>query len=959
MASKNIKGITIEIGGDTTKLGKAMQASSSESISLQKELKQVNNLLKFDPKNTELLAQKQQILKDAINSTSEKLNVLKEAERQVQQQFEQGKVSEQQYRELQREVISTQQSLDNLKKAADETGEALKNTGSTVENLNDNLEDTQKKTEKTKEKFDKAGKVITAGMAAAGSAISGAAVAAVNFDAEYDRALNNVIAQTNATADETKELGDTLKEIYESNFGEDLDDVARAMSSVKTQTKATGEELKNTTKNALLFRDTFGMEVEENIRAANSLMKQFSISADEAYTLMAQGAQKGLNANQDMCDVINEYAVQYASAGLSAEDMFNMLVNGAKQGTWSIDKLGDAFKEFNIRMSDGTANEYLKSLGLNAQQVTAKFQSGGDSAKEAMQMISDALKACDNQTTQYTAGVGLMGTMYEDMGLEAVTALLNTQGEISKTSKALDDINAKKCDDLKNQFSELGRSVKTEVLQPLGDELQPEIENVIGEVKENLPQIKNIVKDLLLVVTNLITFFTNNGNEVITVIAAIGAGMLAWNVVSMIQGLVTVIKTWTEGTKGLAAAQAILNKTLLANPIGLIVAAIAAVVTALVVAYNKCEWFRDAVNSLFSGITEFLRIFVEGIKLFITSIWEKIQEIWGYIEAFAQIMLIAIQQVLSDVGQFFSDAWAVIKIIWDEVQPYFALLWESIKIIFSAVGEVLGSFFGNAWNIISSIWSVATSFFSTIWNTIKGIFSVVQAVLTGDFQGAWEGIKNIFSGFSDFFATCWNAVKNIFGSVTSFFSDAFGAAWSAIKNIFSNFGSFFSGLWNTIKNTFTNLGTNIADAISGAIKSGINGIIGFIENTINGAIGLINGAIDLINKIPGVSIGKIGELNLPRLAHGGILTEGSAMVAEAGPELIHMVNGKTIVTPLTPSAKNTAMQAAGGQTQNTTNEINVHIENFNNNRDTDIEELTEEMLRAAENIKERNDIVYA
>ena len=117
-------------------------------------------------------------------------------------------------------------------------------------------------------------------------------------------------------------------------------------------------------------------------------------------------------------------------------------------------------------------------------------------------------------------------------------------------------------------------------------------------------------------------------------------------------------------------------------------------------------------------------------------------------------------------------------------------------------------------------------------------------------------------------------------------------------------GSFFSGLWGIIRNTFSNLGTSIANAIGGAVKSGINGVISMIQNTVNSAIRIINGAINLINRLPGVSVGNVGYLSLPRLAKGGILTNGRAIVAEAGPEIVEMVNGKTIVTPLSGTAKN-------------------------------------------------------
>ena len=273
---------------------------------------------------------------------------------------------------------------------------------------------------------------------------------------------------------------------------------------------------------------------------------------------------------------------------------------------------------------------------------------------------------------------------------------------------------------------------------------------------------------------------------------------------------------------------------------------------------------------------------------------------------------------------------------------------------------MLGAFFSTAWEVIKAVWDVVVAYFQAVWNGIKTIFSVVKDVLTGNFSDAWNGIKSIWAGFANFFSTAWNSVKTIFSAVGNFFRTTFSAAWEAVKQVFANWGSFFSGLWDRIKSTFSNLGTAISNAISGAVRAGINGVISTIERTINSAIGLINGAIGLINKIPGVNIGGLGYLSLPRLAHGGVLQNGAAMVAEAGPELIQMVNGQTIVTPLTPTARNTAMDTVNGkQGGSTTNEIQLKIENFYNNREQDIRELTEEILEIADQIKEREEAAYA
>lgn len=231
--------------------------------------------------------------------------------------------------------------------------------------------------------------------------------------------MNDFCAATGTAKEDAEAYRQVMENIYNGNYGEGFEDIAAAMTEIKQQAGDLGaDELEKMTTNALTLRDTFDMDVAESTRAATQLMQQFGLTSTEAYNLIAQGAQNGLNQNGDLLDVINEYSNQYSQAGLSAEDMFNSIQNGAETGVWSIDKMGDAFKEFNIRMNDGTANEYLTSLGLNADEVVGKFQAGGDSAAEAMSQISEALQNCDNETLQYQAGVGLMGTMWEDMGAE-------------------------------------------------------------------------------------------------------------------------------------------------------------------------------------------------------------------------------------------------------------------------------------------------------------------------------------------------------------------------------------------------------------------------------------------------------------------------------------------------------------------------------------------------------------
>lgn len=215
---------------------------------------------------------------------------------------------------------------------------------------------------------------------------------------------------------------------------------------------------------------------------------------------------------------------------------------------------------------------------------------------------------------------------------------------------------------------------------------------------------------------------------------------------------------------------------------------------------------------------------------------------------------------------------------------------------------------GKAWDWIKKTWEKVSNwfnekviqplvkFFTGLWDKITETFGKVKDWFSEKFQQAWQGIKSVFSDtiIGDYFKLIWENVKAVFSVVKNVLTGNFKDAWEGIKQVFSNFASFFSGLWDKVKTTFSALGTKIGDAIGGAVKSGINKVITWIENTINKAIGLINGAIGLINKLPGVSVGKLNTLSLPRLAKGGIVDSATvAMIGEQGKEAVVPLENNT------------------------------------------------------------------
>ena len=352
---------------------------------MQDELIQIEKLLKLDPTNTELLTQKQKLLSDAIKNTEDKLKQLKDTQSKVESEFANGNIGEDKYREFQREIIKTEQELNNIKNAyqvatrnleefGDNNGvakeeaeklsraieeqnralaeekEALKRAQQEQKEHEKAVKKASEEIEKQKEKIKDAAKTIGAGIAAAGAATAKSAGYAVKLSDEFDKAFNTLITRTGASKDEFDSLNTSMENIYKNGLGESIEDVAQSMATVKTNTNLAGEELEKATERALLLRDTFEFDINESTRSAQMLMKQFGLTSDEAYNLIAQGAQMGLDKNGDLLDTINEYSVHFGQAGYSAEEMFNSLKNGVDAGTFSVDKLGDAVKEFGVRI---------------------------------------------------------------------------------------------------------------------------------------------------------------------------------------------------------------------------------------------------------------------------------------------------------------------------------------------------------------------------------------------------------------------------------------------------------------------------------------------------------------------------------------------------------------------------------------------------------------------------------
>lgn len=289
------------------------------------------------------------------------------------------------------------------------------------------------------------------------------------------------------------------------------------------------------------------------------------------------------------------------------------------------------------------------------------------------------------------------------------------------------------------------------------------------------------------------------------------------------------------------------------------------------------ELWKDHIQPMVDSFLEFIGKLVNGIS----ELWNK----W-----LVPIINWIIKNVVPVVGSIIKEIGNTIMNVFGKIGDILKGFWDTLSGIIDFIVGVFTGDWKKAWNgikeIFSGIWQIIKGIFGGIWEAIKGIVRTAIDTVKGVIQLGLNTIKSvwerIWNGIKSFVSGIWNGIKGIFSGVGNWFSNIFQQAYNGITRVFSNIGNFFSNIWRGIKNTFSNLGTSIGNAISNAVKSGINGVISLIERTINKAISLINGGIDLINLIPGVSVGKIGRLNLPRLAEGGYVKANTPQLAMIG-----------------------------------------------------------------------------
>lgn len=553
--------------------------------------------------------------------------------------------------------------------------------------------------------FTSAGETLTKSVTAPLVAVG---TAAIKFSSDSHDAFQQFAAATGTATDEMGKYKDMINNVYKDNFGESINDVAEAMATVNQNMSYLDDSaLQRCTEYAYTLSDTFGYDVAESTRAANSLIRNFGIEANEAFNLIVQGSQNGLDFSGELLDSINEYAPQFKKMGMSADEMFSVFVNGAQNGAFNLDKIGDAVKENAIRAIDcsDTTAEGFKALGLDATETAKKFAAGGEAADEAFNQVIVGLSAMEDPIERNTAGVNLFGTMWEDLGPEVVMSLSTTNDAIDMTRESMESLVNVKYDTLSGALGGLWRTIQVDVLQPIGNQLIPYVTKGINAIQKFTDKWNKLGPATQKTIVKFAA-----------VAASVGPVLLGFGKVS--SGIGTVISNFGKiggaitkltGASGFSGIAKIMT-----GPFGVAAAAVAA--AALLIYKN----------------------------------WDRIAPI------------------LQKIGDRFVEFWQTVK---PQLEPFVEFVEKIASYLKETFGPVVKEIFNFAGEFIVGTFDTIGVAIDALLTMFEGIISFLSGVFKTDWESVWNGCKEFvgtaFSGLADMVKVPINAVISIVNGAIS------------------------------------------------------------------------------------------------------------------------------------------------------------------------------------------------
>lgn len=815
MASR-IQGITVEIGGDTTKLQNALKGVNGQIKSTQSQLKDVNKLLKLDPGNTELLAQKHKLLAEAVSETKEKLATLKTAAEQANTALANGEISKEQYDALQREIVETEQDLKNLETQANQSATAVQKiaaTGEKLKTVGDNISSAGQKL-----------LPVTAGVTALGTA-------SVTTAANFESSMSQVQATMGITKDSMSKVNgqsvntmDTLSKLAKKMGAEtafSASECAEALNYLALAGYDT-EQMCNTLPTVLNLAAAGDIALADASDMVTDAMSALGMGVDEAETMVDQMAKTASTTNTSVAQlgegILTIGATAKSIKGGTAElnTALGILANNGIKGAEGGTHLRNII--LSLQSPTDTAAKQMEALGLSVYDSEGNMRSLND-------ILGDLNTSMDGMTSAEKSNI--ISKIFNKTDLSSVNALLaNTGGtwdelqqKIIESGGAAQQMADTQLDNLQGQITILKSALEGLAIS-FGELLMPAIKQIVGWVQTFVDWLNGLSDGTKKTVVTIALLVAALGPVLIVIGKVISAVGTIMTVVPKIAGVINTVK----------GAFAALNTTILANPITLIIAAIAALVAAFIYLWNNCDGFRQFWIELWENVKQVAVTAWTAIKDFFSQVWEAIKMIFSTV----------FEVIKTLVTTYFNLYKTIIETIFNVIQTVITTVWEAIKGIFTTVFEVIKTLVTTYFNIyqtiIQTVLTIIQTVVTTVWNTIKTVITTVMTAIQTIFSTVWNAIKTIIS--------------NVVSGIKALITGNFEGVKNAIATIMNTIKSTISTIWNTIKSTVS----TVLGAIRGAVTSAFNGIV----NAVKGAMGnvlntVISGFSNVRNHITGLA----------------------------------------------------------------------------------------------------------
>ena len=664
-------------------------------------------------------------------------------------------------------------------------------------------------------------------------AIGGMALAiktGVNQAMELDDAMAKFQAQTGASSGEMNKFKNIARDVWSNNFGEDVSDVADMMSRVKQQMQGISDvDLKNVTEDLITLRDVYGMDENETLRGAKQLMEQFGISSEKAFDLMAKGAQNGLDYSGELGDSIAEYAGKFAQAGYSAEEYFQVMANGVEGGSYNLDKMQDAINEVTTRLASGDIEGSLDMFNDKTKEVFQSWQEGGATQEDVAEAIIKDIRETSNQQEALNKASVAFGTLGEDNNLKFITSLTSVGDEYKNVAGTMDEVKEIANGGLKNALSGLGRTFLNS-FTPIGELITPILAGIIELITVAIQGIQQ--------------GFAKVGDVISSVFGRIDTSGIT-NIVNQVS---KVLKPAFDEVKN-----AIEQMKVALEPI----------------AKDILSKIIEVVQNIVNQAQKILTVVGPPIIAIIKKIITTITEIMPVITAILKIVGSVVSGVISFINM-------VVTYIGTAIATAIGFIMPIVQIIST---------------IVANIWSVILTVATNIWSKISEVITAIIGFANNLFKTVSDVVNKIWSKIQDSMNRVRDKVQGVIDNINKYFnnvkstvSDVFNGIWSKVQGVMDKVGNKISSVLQGVQNSWNGL-KGFVSGVFGGIEGAVSSLVGSVKGMVNGVIGGINGAIGIINKIPGVHIGKI-----PRLERGGVLKRGQIGLLEG--------NGAEAVVPL-------------------------------------------------------------